>query len=283
MMTKFNLSRAGRTGVIFTFVSLAGIPASAVGQTTYISQSRSVSVETQADGGSQSLSAPSFGPFVETLNRVVPSELEGQSFDNIAVAAISCVLDAPGVKIRGRLSGGGRRGTTTAIAAVALASNDIVLSIDRPWTYVLAAHATDIGETASNTMMVRVTREADEAVLYESSQDQAFDALSVTFDLQPGSYRFEHFVRMTADATVSHRDFEVEFGVLECPADLDDGSMSGHEDMGVTIEDLIYFLDRFGAGHQDADLDDGTGTGHRDDAVTIDDMVYFLTRYAAGC
>ncbi len=283
MMMKLNQSRSAPAFVIVACAGLAGLPAWAAGQTTYLSQARSVFVETQADGGSQSLSAPTFGPFVETLNRVVQAELEGQPFDNIAIAAISCVLDAPGVKIRGRLSGGGRRGTTTAIAAVAVASNDIVLSIDRPMTYVLAAHATDLGETASNTMLVRVTRESDGMVLYESSQDQTFNALSVSMDMVPGSYRFEHVVHMTTDATVSHRDFEVEFGVLECPADLDDGSMSGHEDMGVTLEDLLYFLDRFAAGHQDADLDDGSGTGNRDDAVTIDDMVYFLVHYAAGC
>ncbi len=68
-----------------------------------------------------------------------------------------------------------------------------------------------------------------------------------------------------------------------CSADLDDGSGTGTRDGGVTIDDLVYFIDRFAAGSAEADLDDGTGTGTRDGGVTIDDLVYFVEHFAAGC
>ncbi|MGD9790358.1 MAG: GC-type dockerin domain-anchored protein [Phycisphaerales bacterium] len=68
-----------------------------------------------------------------------------------------------------------------------------------------------------------------------------------------------------------------------CRADLDDGSGTGTPDAGVTIDDLLYFLDRFGVGDFAADLDDGSGTGSPDGGVTIDDLLFFLDHFNAGC
>ena len=68
-----------------------------------------------------------------------------------------------------------------------------------------------------------------------------------------------------------------------CVADVDDGSGTGTQDGGVTIDDLIYYLGLFEAGDVDADVDDGSGTGTQDGGVTIDDLIYYLTRFEAGC
>jgi len=68
-----------------------------------------------------------------------------------------------------------------------------------------------------------------------------------------------------------------------CPADNDDGSGLGHPDGGITIDDLLHYLDQFQSGDVYADLDDGGGTGTRDGGITIDDLLYFLARYDAGC
>lgn len=54
-------------------------------------------------------------------------------------------------------------------------------------------------------------------------------------------------------------------------------------DCGVTIDDLIVYIERWTAGHSLADLDDGSGTGTPDQGVTIEDLVFFLTRYQNGC
>lgn len=68
-----------------------------------------------------------------------------------------------------------------------------------------------------------------------------------------------------------------------CVADLDDGSATGTPDGGVTIEDLLYYLDQFAQGVIQADLDDGSGAGTLDGGVTIEDLLYFLGRFDAGC
>jgi hypothetical protein len=68
-----------------------------------------------------------------------------------------------------------------------------------------------------------------------------------------------------------------------CVADFDDGSGSGTPDGGVTLDDLLYYLDLYAAGDVRADLDDGSFTGTRDGGVTLDDLLYFLAHYEVGC
>ncbi len=68
-----------------------------------------------------------------------------------------------------------------------------------------------------------------------------------------------------------------------CVADVDDGSATGTRDAGVTVDDLVYYLQIFENGDVAADLDDGSGTGVRDLGVTIDDLIFFITHFEAGC
>lgn len=56
-----------------------------------------------------------------------------------------------------------------------------------------------------------------------------------------------------------------------------------NEDGGVTIDDLLMYMELFERGSEDADVDDGSGTGSTDEGVTIDDLLYFLARFEAGC
>ncbi len=69
----------------------------------------------------------------------------------------------------------------------------------------------------------------------------------------------------------------------DCTADFDDGSGTGTPDGGVTIDDLLYYLDIFEQGVICADVDDGSFTGTTDEGVTIDDLLYFLFRFEEGC
>ena len=47
--------------------------------------------------------------------------------------------------------------------------------------------------------------------------------------------------------------------------------------------DLTGYLIAYQVGTAAADVDDGSGTGLRDGGVTIDDLLYFLGRYGSGC
>lgn len=68
-----------------------------------------------------------------------------------------------------------------------------------------------------------------------------------------------------------------------CPADLDNGSMTGIPDGGTGIDDLLFFLVKFEQGVVEVDLDDGSGAGVKDEAVDINDLLFFLQRFEAGC
>jgi hypothetical protein len=72
-------------------------------------------------------------------------------------------------------------------------------------------------------------------------------------------------------------------GSSSCVADFTDAGGSGVPDGGVTIEDLLFYLDIFSQGVVRADVDNGTGTGTTDGGVSIEDLLYFLQRFADGC
>lgn len=71
--------------------------------------------------------------------------------------------------------------------------------------------------------------------------------------------------------------------VTTCVADVDDGTGSGTPDGGITIDDLLYYLNIFEQGVTRADVDDGTSTGSPDGGVGIEDLLYFITHFEAGC
>ncbi|MGD9790359.1 MAG: GC-type dockerin domain-anchored protein [Phycisphaerales bacterium] len=112
-----------------------------------------------------------------------------------------------------------------------------------------------------------------------STTDHAWD-----FELAPdGSASFGGYSYRGTETDSDMLVLRVGGSSPSCPADLDDGSGTGTPDAGVTIDDLLYFLDRFGVGDLAADLDDGSGTGSPDAGVTIDDLLYFLDRFNLGC
>jgi len=72
-------------------------------------------------------------------------------------------------------------------------------------------------------------------------------------------------------------------GTPPCVADMDNGTGTGTPDGGVTIDDLLFYLNVFEAGVPRADVDNGSFTGTPDGGVTIDDLLYFLFRFEGGC
>lgn len=68
-----------------------------------------------------------------------------------------------------------------------------------------------------------------------------------------------------------------------CVADVDNGNGHGVPDGGVTLDDLLYYLDLYGAGSNAADVDDGNAAGAHDCGVGLEDLLYYLGRYDLGC
>jgi hypothetical protein len=75
--------------------------------------------------------------------------------------------------------------------------------------------------------------------------------------------------------------------VSTCPADIDsDGDYTNGltPDGGVDINDLLAFLDAYGAAAPGADVDDdGVDPPNPDGGVDINDLLFFLFRYENGC
>jgi hypothetical protein len=69
---------------------------------------------------------------------------------------------------------------------------------------------------------------------------------------------------------------------VRCPADVT-GPTPGTPDGGVTLDDLLYYIDLFTQGVAGADVDDGSRTGTLDRGVTIEDLLWYLARYDIGC
>ncbi len=112
-------------------------------------------------------------------------------------------------------------------------------------------------------------------------QGRDFNALlaMVRMDLTDGTTG-----EWNSGTTVTSADLAA-FGAIFtcCVADIDDGTGTGTPDGGVTIDDLLYYLNIFNQGNVEADVDDGSGSGTKDGGVTIDDLLYFLTRFNSGC
>jgi uncharacterized repeat protein (TIGR01451 family) len=112
--------------------------------------------------------------------------------------------------------------------------------------------------------------------------DRAFmtdDALYVVVRLRDSNAAFCG----GADTDLGQALIRVPLPAPTCVADVDDGSGTGTPDGGVTIDDLLYYLNIFEQGDIAADVDNGTYTGVPDGGVTIDDLLYYLFRFEGGC
>ncbi|MBY0113984.1 MAG: hypothetical protein K2Y21_14300 [Phycisphaerales bacterium] len=79
-----------------------------LGAVTYLTQARSITASTSFDGALQTLSAPDFNPFVQTINLSTTFPAFNNTIGkNEAVAGIDCQLDPNKIKALGRLTAAG--------------------------------------------------------------------------------------------------------------------------------------------------------------------------------
>jgi predicted outer membrane repeat protein len=98
-----------------------------------------------------------------------------------------------------------------------------------------------------------------------------FDSSELGLDLE------RRLVNATQTGPVAAPDLGCyEFQHRNCPADTDG-------DQGVTIDDLLIFLDQLQLGDLRADFAGMPVTDFPDGGVTIDDLLFYLARYDAGC
>ncbi len=124
------------------------------------------------------------------------------------------------------------------------------------------------------------------AMLWPSDQAPGVDLNTVLGTNSP--WVLEKAWAISDDGTIVGRGTKLGFPrayalVPGCVADIDDGAGTGTPDGGVTIDDLLYYIEILDAGSIAADVDNGSSTGTPDGGVTIDDLLYFIARFNAGC
>lgn len=149
--------------------------------------------------------------------------------------------------------------------------------------------------TCTSTATLQIAQQTTSApalvAVYPGCPSAAGTALACGAFASPGALNFpvrsgaSYLVRVGSGAPTVRvaGTMAVSLNCPVCTADVDDGSGSGIPDGGVTVEDLLYYLDLYEGGDVRADVDDGTGSGTRDGGVTIEDLLYFLLRYDGGC
>lgn len=144
------------------------------------------------------------------------------------------------------------------------------------WNFVISDNTTGLVVYYADRGMIQPTQEAI------ASQPDVI-AFRDTFTLSAATTLNFMIRDYFLDDNAGGMALQIEVAPPLCIADVDDGTGSGTPDGGVTIDDLLYYLDLFGSGVARADVDDGSGTGTPDGGVTIDDLLYYLVRFEAGC
>lgn len=93
---------------ISVLAGLAALSSGAWGGIGFLTQDRSITASTSADGNSQTIVAPDFGAFVESLNLATTFQTPGGGTGvNKAGAGIDCQLDPDAIVVNGSLFGAG--------------------------------------------------------------------------------------------------------------------------------------------------------------------------------
>ncbi len=126
----------------------------------------------------------------------------------------------------------------------------------------------------------------DECVFRDTDHDGDVDCddmrPAIAFDCVVGDSCYNPCIDSDLDGDLDAADYTA-FITGFPTADVDDGSGTGTPDGGVTLDDLLYFIDAFENGDLAADIDDGSETGTPDGGVTLDDLIYFLKLFEGGC
>lgn len=245
---------------ILTIAMAAMFAGGAHGQLSYVSQNRSVIASSVCSGGTQTLTAPDFGPFQATA-WVGDSGCWGEASQNSTLLPIGAIATG---------TTRGYRGSTSIPYPGATSHFSATFDVAATSDFRLVTHW--------NYSMWSFTGPG-----VALSSFGTFGDRSDAGKLVPGQYTLQ------ATANLEHMagwiiptDFAINLSA-SCVADVDDGTGTGSPDGGVTTDDLLYYLYIFERGTIAADVDDGSGTGALDGGVTIDDLLYYLVRFEAGC
>jgi hypothetical protein len=247
----------------------------------YLTQDRSITVMTSADGNVQDASAPDFGPFLQSLALSTPFPTPtGGTGVNGATAGIDCQLDPNAIRVVGSLSGSGGIGVVAGQQTVQFGEAQARIN-----TTVHITEGTPFRLTASprpstrpgDRFKIKLKDETRHTVLFlldESSPPQAVD-MAGTFAAM--DLELEYQVELTVDGPEVLRDFSfhLSLGDSACYGNCDESTAPPI----LNANDFQCFLNEFASGSADANCDQSTAVP----VLNVNDFQCFVNRFAAGC
>lgn len=210
--------------------SLALVAASSsFGAVTYLTQDRSISAATTFDGAAQTLVAPDFGGFTQTINlsTTFPG-LNNTIGLNEAVAGIDCHLDPNKIKATGRLLA---RGGTSVVAGNDRVESGSASATIRTTFHLDAASAYQLIATprplagAKDKFKLKIESADTGIILFidESTPPTAVNSVGV---FAAGDYALEYQIELSAEDGTFDDSFDMTL-VIPSPATLAIASFAG--------------------------------------------------------
>ncbi|MGD9790550.1 MAG: GC-type dockerin domain-anchored protein [Phycisphaerales bacterium] len=209
-------------------------------------------------------------------------DAKAQFFDRLTIASATLPAGTP-VTVRANLSlVGGHVASNSASFPPTESSFSARLDVTGPVGRFLSIN--DTQGTTNDEFTLVVGQSFDIRGRLDSLlRDRVLQGLNQTGSFEASLNAVVWFDVLTAGAGLTSCSGHDYAPVIACIADVDDGTGTGSPDGGVTIDDLLYYIQIFNQGLVAADVDDGSGTGTHDGGVTIDDLLYYLVRFNAGC
>lgn len=222
-MTRFRSSFFGGGSLALLAAS------SSFGAVTYLTQDRSISAATTFDGTAQTLVAPDFGRFTQTINlsTTFPS-LNNTVGLNEAVAGIDCQLDPNKIKATGRLLA--RGGTSFAAgkdqveSGSASASVRTTFHLDAAAAYQLIATPRPLAG-AKDKFKLKI-ESADTGIILLLDESTPPTAVNTAGVFAAGDYALEYQIELSAEDGTFDDSFDMTL-VIPSPGTLVVAAIAG--------------------------------------------------------
>lgn len=181
----------------------------AVAGVTYLTQDRSISAATSADGNSQTISATDFGAFVRSLNLSTTFDTPGGGIGvNAAGAGIDCQLDPDAIVVNGSLFGAGGlsivNGTPTLQSGDAAVNVSVSFQIDVASPFSLFASRRP-SDNPGDRFKIKLKDPNGNFLLFVD-QDMPAQDVSLSGVLLPGEYSLEYEAQFSVEGEETLRN-----------------------------------------------------------------------------
>jgi len=251
---------------------LGVVAGSGWGQVTLLTQDRSISLQTAADGFVDRRIATDFGVFASSITRrvVVPDPFG--PVDTGGDVNISCHFEG-GIDLIATMTGWSLDQTGTMGAPVTgEVSLDVEFLITQPTPIRVVRHGLGDGTSLDEIVEISLQRLDSQRrpIINDSGRGIGSSANHATL-LQPGEYQFRFSAILESSGESARREvlLEVRFGAESCLSDM-------NQDGGTDGADINAFFTTWEEGHVAADV-------NQDGGVDGADVQTFVEHWESGC